>query len=307
MNIPYKITSKFGFKPVSDNGKDEVVYYCPYCLERKGTSDTKGKLYVNIKTGVYHCFRCGISGYISGKNIDKDKRYAEDKGDLEEEQLLTDLNQVFFKDEFPLKIPIDKVTISKTATDYLIKRGFTLEQMKYYDMRVGNTLNEFGRVIIPNRVDKLVYTDMYSARSYIGQEPKYHNPYGVNKSEIVFNLHRIKEHTPIILVEGVLTAIASGYHAVASYGKVLSKTQAYAIISKKPSVMYVNYDYGAEQELEDACKLLYSISPDIPIKQVFMKDERDSADMSKEEYIECIKNSIDYKPLLNDLLGLILE
>ena len=306
INIPYKITAKFGYNPVSDNGKDEVVYHCPYCLERKGTSDIKGKLYVNIKTGVYHCFRCNASGYISGKNIDNEKTYAQDKGNLEEDSLLEDLNSIFYQDNFPLKIPIEKVTSSQTATDYLLSRGFTVDQMNYYDMRVGNTRQEFGRIIIPNQVDKIVYTDMYSARSYIGQEPKYHNPSGVNKSQIVFNLHRIKENTPIILVEGVLTAIASGYHAVASYGKVLSDYQAYAIMAKKPSVIYVNYDYGAEQELECASKLLYSINPNIPIKQVFMKDERDSADMSKEEYIKCLENSIVYKPLLKDLLNLIL-
>ena len=108
----------------------------------------------------------------------------------------------------------------------MLNRGFTMEQLLYYDLRVGTLDMEFGRVIIPNQVSKLIYRDFYAARSFIGQEPKYHNPFGINKSQIVFNLHRIKENDTIILVEGPLTAIAAGYHAVASLAKALSAEQA---------------------------------------------------------------------------------
>jgi len=42
------------------NGK-ELRYICPFCKERRGTSDTKGHLYVNLDQGIYHCFRCDAS------------------------------------------------------------------------------------------------------------------------------------------------------------------------------------------------------------------------------------------------------
>lgn len=308
--IPYRILATFGYNYKGLNGrKTEVIYYCPECINRKGTPDTSGHLYVNLKSYKYFCMRCGYTGQIGRHiSISSSRLYDEEKNH-ELEETLKEISQVVEETppEFSLKVPIDKVTTSSTATQYLLSRGFTYDQMSYYDMRVGNLHQEFGRIIIPNQVHKRVYTDTYSARSYIGQTPKYHNPSGIKKSEVVFNLHRIKEGTPIILVEGVLTAVAAGYHAVASLGKSLSLSQASQIIQKSPSVIYVNYDYGAEESSHQACQLLYKINPQIPIKEVLMKDDRDAADMSRTEYVECLQRAQLYQPLYSELMNLISE
>ena len=305
--IPYNIIANFGSDYISYNEKSgEVRYNCPYCVSVKGTPDTKGHLYVNSKTLVYHCYRCDSKGYIN-KNVkvSQSRVYDEDK-DKDIEDTISSINSILTdKNEYKLKIPIDKVTSSAKATEYLLNRGFTYKQMEYYDIRVGNLKNEFGRIIIPNIVSNIVYTDMYSARSYIGQTPKYHNPSEVKKSHIVFNLHRIKDGSPIILVEGALTAIAAGYHAVASLGKNLSKYQASMIASKKPSVVFVNYDYGAEDCSREACKLLKSYMPYTKIMEVLMKDERDAADMTHEEYAECLSNAKEYLPVIDDICSLL--
>lgn len=307
ISVPYPIIAVFGYNYLGFNpsGK-EVRYYCPECEERKGSPDKSGHLFVNLKSYKFHCLRCGYSGRVNRNiKISESRNYDEER-DHEISDLIKDMNFIN-EDEvkYGLKIPLNKVTESAAATEYLLKRGFTYDQMKYYDMRLGTLNQEFGRIIIPNRVDHLVYTDMYSARTYIDQSPKYHNPSDTSKSKIVFNLHRIKSGTPIILVEGALTAVAAGYHAVASLGKQLSRSQASQIIEKNPSVIYVNYDYGAEPESKEACKLLYSLNPNIPIEEVLMKDERDAADLSTEEYVKCLNNSITYRPLLEDICNLI--
>lgn len=307
--IPYRILATFGNNYKTFNGrKTEVIYYCPECINRRGTPDRSGHLYVNLKSCKFHCMRCGYSGQIGRTaQLSSSKIYDEDR-DYDIEETAKEINQVIGEgDIFQLKIPLDKVTSSTTATQYLLERGFTYDQMTYYDMRVGNLNQEFGRVIIPNQVRKEVYTDMYSARSYIGQSPKYNNPSGIKKSEVVFNLHRICEGTPIILVEGVLTAVAAGYHAVASLGKHLSTSQASQIVQKHPSVIYVNYDFGAEDQSREACKLLHSIDSQIPIREVLMEDDRDAADLSKQEYVECLKRSKPYQPIFNDMIALISE
>lgn len=306
ISVPYIITSVFG-NPVGDNGKDEVRFFCPKCGELKGTPDKSGHLFVNVKSYKFHCVRCGFKGTISRNlKVDSCKIY-DDERNKDVEETIREFNLINDSEnhKYRLKIPIDKVTTSKTATDYLLKRGFSYDQMDYYDMRVGNLNQEFGRIIIPNIVDRLVYTDTYSARSYIGQTPKYHNPSDIKKSEVVFNLHRIKEGSPIILVEGALTAVAAGYHAVASLGKTLSRSQASQIAMKHPSIVYVNYDYGAEKNSFDACKLLSQIDPSLKIKQVFMKDDRDAADMSREEYVKCLESAVLYEPFVNDLMKIV--
>lgn len=306
INVPYKIVAMFGPSPVGDNGKDEVRYLCPECISRKGTPDKSGHLYVNTKTFKYHCHRCGYGGTIGRHLVVGDERYYEEDRNYEIEQLIDDIGQVVSSDsEFPLIIPSDKVTVSSSATNYLLSRGFTYDQMEYYDLRVGNLDKEFGRIIIPNRVSRKVYADTYSARTYIGQEPKYHNPVDIKKTGIVFNLHRIEEGTPIILVEGALTAIAAGYHAVASLGKTLSRDQASQIAAKHPSIIYVNYDYGAEKNSRDACQLLSTYCPDIPIFEVKMKDDRDAADLSHEEYSLCLKSATRYVPLFEDIVNFV--
>jgi len=310
IQVPYRIIAKFGHDPLRDNGVDEVVFKCPYCIDNKGTPDTKGHLYVNTKTYAYHCHRCGVSGHVRYDETPKERMYHEDL-EKDNKELLHELNSIVSEDKktYGLKIPINKVTTSDTATRYLLERGFTYDQMEYYDMRVGNLSQEFGRIIIPNRVHDIVYTDTYSARTYIGQTPKYHNPSEIKKSEIVFNLHRIKEGDPIILVEGALTAVAAGKRAVASLGKTLSKSQACQIVQKKPSMIIVNYDYGAEEESDKACRLLYSINPNIEIRYTRMPDDRDSADYAASrkmnEYAKILSESKRYNPMLENISEII--
>lgn len=307
VHIPYQIIAVFGHNYLDVDQKGNVQYICPKCVERKGTPDREGHLYVHTKTLAYHCYRCDYKGHINRyQKVNENKVYEEER-DLALEEMLGDITKIVEPDSqrFGLKIPIDKVTTSSSATKYLLERGFTYEQMEYYDMRVGNLEQEFGRIIIPNQVQRMVYTDTYSARSYIGQDPKYHNPSDIKKSEVVFNLHRIQEGSPIILVEGALTAIAAGYRGVASLGKNLSNTQASLIAKKKPSVVYVNFDFGAEHESREACRLLRRVLPDTPIFEVLMKDERDAADMTHEEYAECLKNAIKYEPLYDDILNIV--
>lgn len=301
LSVPYLLSSVFGAS-IGDNGKEEVRFYCPKCSERKGSPDKSGHLFANIKSYKFHCVRCGYSGTVD-KNlkVSEYKSYDQER-DQDIEETIREFNKILDKDSdtFSLKIPMDSVLTSSSATQYLINRGFTKDQMEYYDMRVGNLSQEFGRIVIPNRVKKLVYVDTYSARTYTDQIPKYHNPSSIKKSEIVFNLHRIKERTPVILVEGALTAVAAGYHAVASLGKVLSKSQASQIVAKHPQVIYVNYDYGAEKELVNACSLLYRLDPSIPIMMTFMNDDRDAADLSHDEYSRCLERSKVFNPLLSD-------
>lgn len=302
--IPYKILATFGPNALHGNGKDEIRYYCPKCIERKGTPDTKGKLYVNINTLKFNCFRCGYKGQLKDVKVSDSKVY-ETSVDLDAKNLIQDLEDAIGNSEpFPLLIPINKVTENPRATQYLLNRGFTYRQMEYYDMRIGNLNNEFGRIIIPNQVSRLVYTDFYSARTYIDQVPKYHNP-GKEKSKIVFNLHRIQEHTPIIVVEGALTAIAAGYHAVATLGKTMTKDQASKIAQKHPSVIYVNYDNNTLKESTAACQLLRQFCPETKIYNVIMENDKDAADLSHEEYTECLKRAVEYDPLYSGLLSLL--
>ena len=57
----FSLPHKKGSKP------DEYIVCCPFCLERKGSADYKYHMGVDLKRGVYHCFRCDASGKISSE------------------------------------------------------------------------------------------------------------------------------------------------------------------------------------------------------------------------------------------------
>lgn len=304
--VPYKIIATFGQDYMRGNGKDEIRYHCPMCVSRRGKPDKQGKLYINIHSLKFNCFLCGYSGEV-GKDVFIDQnRYYERTLDQDVEYLLKNFEEMQNQEDskYKLRIPLRKIFDNNTATEYLIKRGFEESKLEYYDLRVGDTNYMFGRIIIPNEVKFLTKTDYFTGRSFIDQKPKYKNP-TTEKSDIVFNLFRVEEGRPIIVTEGPLTAIAAGYQAVATLGKTMTRSQASQILKKKPSRVYVNYDYGAESWSKRACYLLSQISPETEIYEVLMKDERDAADLTHSEYAECLRNAVRYNPLYDKISNII--
>lgn len=308
VSVPYKIISAFGPDYMRGNGKDEIRYYCPECMNRRGKPDKSGKLYVNVYSFKFNCFYCGYSGTIGQDVVVNHNKNYERTLDQDVSYLLSTFEEIQSQEDskYKLRIPIRKIFDNPTATEYLIKRGFEEKKLEYYDLRVGDYNYMFGRIVIPNEVKFLTKTDYYTGRSFIDQVPKYKNP-TVEKSDIVFNLFRVEEERPIIVTEGPLTAIAAGYQAVATLGKTMTRSQAAQILQKKPSRVYVNYDYGAEEWSRRACYLLSKMSPETEIFEVLMKDERDAADLSHQEYRNCLLNAKPYNPLYDKISNLIEE
>ena len=233
-----EIIQKFGNDYIKTNN-DEIRYKCPFCLKRRGKADEDAKLYANTKSGKFHCFKCGASGYLNvlpktsnsnvyGRIINFLYNKSSDNDDEE---------NIFY-------VPNNKIEKGTLAYEYCLSRNITEEKIDYYDIRLG--VNElYGRIVIPNEVygDTGIWTDMYSSRTFIDQIPKYKNPVGVKKNDIVFNLHRIKENCEkIIIVEGCITAICAGKNAVAIYGCNPTYSQINSILSKKPKSIYCVLD-----------------------------------------------------------------
>lgn len=306
--IPWKIRQQFGDNYLSVKELSsglEVNYNCPYCVTRGKTPDTKGHLFVNIESGVYHCYRCEAAGRVYSDGTDQ----SNDRVVIDNTKLLNRLKECNDKlqgtssvDEVTwLKIPYVSVLTNPIATEYMTNRGFSESLLVERDVRVGSIFDElYGRVVVPNRVKDLVYTDMYSARSYLNQDRKYLNP-TVKKSNIVYNLHRISDNPEyIIITEGVLTAMRAGSNAVAVYGHSCSKSQLRQIYNKNPKLIYVNYDRDAYLESLELCKEIYDRG--IPVINVVMPDNRDAADYELSDYMQIVKSSRLYKPNYDELV-----
>ena len=269
------------------------MYNCPFCLKRRGKADNDRKLYVSGNLGYFHCFKCNAKGRVTknvtapNSGIYKDIFAKYGCSNSEESE---DDDDTFFVPN--ISIPKDSV-----AHDYCKSRGITDEMIEFYDIRLG--VDElFGRIVIPNETygSKRIWTDMYSARSYLNQVPKYMNPHASKKSGIVFNLHNIIEGSDVYVVEGVITAIHAGRDAVAVYGCHPSDVQLQNILSKKPKNIYcvLDNDEAGRPGNEDMAKRLSAKSVG-NVYIVYMPEGKDAADIGEVRFKEYVdKNKIMY-------------
>lgn len=283
-----EITSKFGNDYI-ENG-NEIRYCCPFCETRRGKADSDYKLYANQDSGLFYCFKCGAKGFLGEKK--------EHSTQIDVYGLLNDLYSqiavVNSNDENVFYIPDKKIERGSVAYEYCIKRNITEEKINYYNLRLG-TEDLFGRIIIPNETYGVrgIWCDTYSARSFIGQIPKYKNPSGVKKSNIVFNLHRIEKGADDIYgVEGAITAICAGKEAIAFYGCCPSDKQISMVASKNPKNFYAvldNDEAGRPNNIKLAEKMSRLIDGNVYI--VYMPQGKDASDLGELEFKKYCKNN----------------
>lgn len=293
---------KFGTDYVHDKKNDELMYVCPFCESKIGKIKTDRKLYVNVKFGDYkksgkfHCFRCGTKGRLGKSKIHIDDtsgvykellRMDEYENNVENDE--DEDNMFYVKNTF-----IEDNTI---AFNYLKNRGITREHINYYHLRLGVD-DLYGRIVIPNQIfgREGVWTDMYQARSYLNQIPKYKNPDGAKKSSVVFNLHNQVKGGDIVIVEGAITAICGGRNCVGVYGCHPSKHQIKSILEKEPKSIICCLDNdpaGRQGNKELLEKLNQEYRGDL--FQVIMPEGIDAADMGEEEFRKYVdKNKFRY-------------
>lgn len=292
MRYSNEIIRRFGNDYVVSG--EEYLYNCPFCLKRRGKADDDRKLYVSGTHGYFHCFKCDAKGTVVSKvNVSTSGVYEDlcqlfkdssiDKDDGDEDNTFYVPN---------VRIPKDSV-----AYEYCISRGITDDMIDFYDIRLG--MDElFGRIVIPNETFGIrrIWTDMYSARSYLNQNPKYMNPHASKKSGVVFNLHNIKEGSDVYVVEGAITAIHAGRDAVAVYGCHPSNIQLQNIMDKNPRNIFcvLDNDEAGRPGNEDMARRFSSrFSGNVYI--VYMPSGVDAADIGESRFKEYVdKNKILY-------------
>ena len=282
-----KIESRFG-TDYRMTSKHNLAYNCPFCEEKRGKADTDHKCMVDAKTTLYYCFKCHTKGILIKSYVSNSEKivpllmdYFNANNDKTKTKLinneLIELNDV---------IPISKNSV---AYEYLQKRKITDEQINYYNIMNGINDN-FGRIIIPNILISK-WTDFYQGRTYIGSKNKYKNPEGLDKSNIVFNLHNQKKNqNKVYIVEGIFSAIRGGKDVISILGSSISKVQTNAILNYNFKEIYCCLDgdsAGQIGNLQLANELIKSTNSIIYI--VKLPEKEDPADMGElkfKKYVE---------------------
>lgn len=218
---------------VHDSGGHlEYAIQCPNCLLQNKIDK---KLWINLSTGLFLCYRCGLKGNqislvsrllkVSWKEALKIVRGDEADIDFLRLSLTNEEEGVCFEDPKikPIELPYGFVPISESktaASDYLLERGIPLE----YAIERGWGYASIGfcenRIIVPFFIN---YDVCFWQARWIGTPPlgiqKVLNPKGISARSILYNYDVAKKFEKGVLVEGFVDAVKVGDHAMAINGK----------------------------------------------------------------------------------------
>lgn len=292
-----QIRDRFG-SDILETSSDEVRVQCPYCRD-SGRTYEDYKLYINASTGQYWCHRCHSSGVLANSGFSYSS--VSDVYDIITSISVDSDEQYLFK--LPEKLAIDNIS----SLEYLKSRGISESDIYYYSIRVESMLSNSrlsGRVVIPNEVINFDFTDMYSARSYIGSDIRYLNSYGAHASSIVFNIHRIRDSASrIIINEGPINSIIAGRDSVATYGKYVSREKLRKILDKYPKEIVISLDKDAISESYNLANSIKKISSSILVRIVDLPLGEDAASLGVDKYMKLVEQAEEYKSRLYYSIG----
>lgn len=238
---------------------------CPNCPPYKSPT-----LSVNRSLGLYHCFRCGLSGKSKRIIRPLDTRKAP--------------KEIEWPDNYsPLRPGTVRSLCQRAAIRYLRNRGLTDEEIVSY--RIGYCSNGFykGRVIVPiTNGNEIVY---FVARAISEAEPRrYLNP-PMPKMGVTFKTFIGKANRAVV-VEGVFDAI--------SVARVLPSI---ALLSKNPTIEQIRLVGNLAEQLvvmldadavADALSLSEQLSFYTNVRTVRLK-KGDPANLTVEELHEILR------------------
>ena len=224
---------------------DEVRVDCPRC------GDEKQHLYLNLRKRAFICFRCGWGGRAD--------RLLEELAKLRGGPVL-DIG-VLVAEGKPSKKPIDPRPLppdayplwvdkpsARVPRRYVVGRGVPETEIEDWQVYYAISGPMASRVILPVVENGEIVN--WTARSYIGAEPRYLNPLKgesiADRNECVFGLDHIAKFSPrIVILEGPLNAMVFGADAVAMLGKNWSSVQLDKLLSKDAGLYMIGMDRDA--------------------------------------------------------------
>ncbi len=190
--------------------------------------------------------------------------------------------------------------IAKSARNYLIKRGFSIDELAKASWGYCTKGKYLGYVIMPFYMgNKLIY---FNARKFLGTGPKFNNPdlddFGLGKSMIIYNIDTLFRHDRVFIFESVINAATMGDAAIAMGGKKLSNYQLNTMIKSPVKKFIIGLDDDA---LSESIKLGLQLVDYKQVKIMQFPLKKDVNDLGKKKCMKIIRQSnwLDRKGLLS--------
>lgn len=278
------------------------VATCPQCGK-------KDHFYMNAVTGMFDCKRCGISGnfykftsitkgnyvFIDGNSRTDIMSVDNNLEKVVEEDDDTPLESVELPDGF--KILGDEGT--EKAMNYVISRRYSVEQCADLGFGYCDRGLFWNRLIMPI----IMNGEMYG---YLGRfidikgvkkvSKKYRNSFGMRSSKLIWGIDNVDGSDPVIICEGIFSAMRVWYNSVATFGKKLSQSQINLLLEKKVKEVVLLFDAAAESEIVKAADLC--LDNGIQVWTLFFTegDPDDSIVSELVYYQEIVKDAEPYWP-----------
>ena len=240
----------------SDGGRDEIVYYCPFCDHHKK------KLQVNVVTQQWHCWVCDAKGksiFSLAKKLKASKEIFSELSQIFKNTGRYSANQ---KELYKIvQLPKEFISTSektngiarKQVLRYLRNRKITHADMMRYNIGYCVDGEYGGRIIVPS-YDSYGNLNYFIARSFYNSKLKYKNP-PAPKDTVIFDLY-INWNMPIILCEGVFDAIAIKRNAIPLLGKTIQDSLLAKLVSNKVPEVILSLDADAREMMTKISKKL---------------------------------------------------
>lgn len=235
------IASRLG-DPITVNWP-EHTFLCPFCIDRMGSEDRKGHLYVNEEKGFF-CHRCEARGRIKWLFHVLGITQEEKKGSVPQldAQRIREIEIASQGDKLknqpagiePVFLPdrADYVHAHPEVWHYaVVRRGIREFEIERYGILSWVDDRGNPRLLFPDYQEgALVYWTARAVHDHVS--PKYEAAKNSEKSMCVWNLDNVAPDRPIYVAEGIMSARACGRNGTAIYGKYLSDFQRHLISTR---------------------------------------------------------------------------
>lgn len=265
-------------KTISDSDLREILHVkketrsgqyicdCVFC----GKED---HMYVNKRTQMFDCKKCGTQGNIYKLLRFLEKTYLLGGATIEAVETIESVREMLANEiensevgllELPeVKMPVGWKVL-KNSNSYLMGRGITPELCKRYNMGTTNMFRKYKNyVLIPIYDGGKIrgFIGRYGSKKVPDGKLRYNNSIGTQFSQLLFGYDEITQNTnTVILVEGVFDKIAvdkvldlwssEDIKCVCTFGKKISEEQIAKLKIKGVVRVILLYDFDAIKEIK---------------------------------------------------------
>lgn len=280
----------------------EVNGLCPMHKKRTGKEDHNPSWWINSETGAHICFSCGYKGNIytlvsdvRGVDYQDAREYVNEKEDMPIDILMRRIKELPEYVQPVESIPMSeaRLAVYTDVPDIELKKRFLTRDAVDNCGVLWDAKNEAW--ILPIRDAETFALLGWQEKGARGRFFK-NQPAGVKKSKTVFNVQRISESQPLVVVESPLDAVrlvGLGFNAIATYGAIINEDQVKIMRRTNRVIAAFDNDQAGKKGSEQMHGFARKYGIDLSFFNYIGIDVKDVGDMTEVEVLRGIKTARD--------------